>query len=79
MRARTGDGSVDLELGAVPDLVESRTGDGSVTITLPKATYRVSTRTGDGAQDVSVPRDDSSSHVVSAETHDGKVTVKTVN
>ncbi|WP_405612867.1 DUF4097 family beta strand repeat-containing protein [Streptomyces sp. NBC_00076] len=76
---RTGDGSVHLELGSVPDLVESRSGDGSVTVTLPRATYRVTTRTGDGGVDVSVPRSDSSSHRVSAETGDGKVTVRTAN
>jgi putative adhesin len=79
VRARTGDGSVNLELGAVPDLVESRTGDGSVTMVLPKATYKVETRTGDGGVDVSVPRDESSSHVVSAQTGDGKVTVRSAN
>ncbi|MFE6284409.1 DUF4097 family beta strand repeat-containing protein [Streptomyces sp. NPDC057877] len=79
VRAHTGDGSVHLTLGAVPDLVESRTGDGSVTISLPEATYRVSTRTGDGAVDVSVPRDETSAHVVSAHTGDGKVTVRTAN
>jgi hypothetical protein len=79
VRARTGDGSVRLELGAVPDLVESRSGDGSVTIDLPRATYRVATETGDGAVDVSVPHDESSDHVVSARTGDGKVTVRTAN
>ncbi|KOG20791.1 DUF4097 family beta strand repeat-containing protein [Streptomyces viridochromogenes] len=79
VRARTGDGSVRLELGTVPDLVETRSGDGSVTIELPRATYRVTTRTGDGSVDVSVPRDDISSHVVSAQTGDGKVTVRTAN
>ncbi|MFH8656388.1 DUF4097 family beta strand repeat-containing protein [Streptomyces afghaniensis] len=79
VRTRTGDGSVRLELGAVPDRVESRSGDGSVTIALPKAAYRVTTETGDGGVDVSVPRDESSSHVVSAHTRDGKVTVRTAN
>ncbi|MGP4012416.1 DUF4097 family beta strand repeat-containing protein [Streptomyces sp. 4N124] len=79
VRARTGDGSVHLELGTVPDMVESRTGDGSVTMVLPRATYNVSTKTGDGSVDVSVPRDESSSHVVSAETGDGKVTVRSAN
>jgi hypothetical protein len=79
VRTRTGDGSVHLELGAVPDLVESRSGDGSVTVELPKATYRVSTETGDGGVDVSVPRDESSAHVISAHTGDGKVTVRTAN
>lgn len=59
--------------------MESRSGDGSVTIALPEATYRVTTKTGDGGVDVSVPRDESSSHVVSARTGDGKVTVRTAN
>lgn len=79
VRTHTGDGSVRLELGAVPDRVESRSGDGSVTIALPEATYRVTTGTGDGGVEVSVPRDKSSSHVVSAQTGDGKVTVRTAN
>jgi hypothetical protein len=79
VRTLTGDGSVRLELGAVPDLVESRSGDGSVTIALPRATYRVTTETHDGGVDVSVPRDGTSSHVVSAHTGDGKVTVRTAN
>ncbi|MGA5207069.1 DUF4097 family beta strand repeat-containing protein [Streptomyces variegatus] len=79
VRTRTGDGSVRLELGVVPDRVESRSGDGSVSIALPRATYRVTTETGDGGVDVSVPRDETSSHVVSAHTGDGKVTVRTAN
>jgi hypothetical protein len=79
VKAHTGDGSVRLELGTVPDRVDTRSGDGSVTIELPRATYRVTTETGDGSVDVSVPRDDSSSHVVSARTGDGKVTVRTAN
>ncbi|MFE9764597.1 DUF4097 family beta strand repeat-containing protein [Streptomyces sp. NPDC005808] len=79
VQARTEDGSVRLELDAVPDLVESRTADGSVTIALPQETYRVTTETGDGSVDVSVPRSDASSHVVSAHTSDGKITVRTAN
>ena len=81
VRTTTSDGSVHLEFGVVPDLVESRSGDGSVTVALPKgaAKYRVTTRTGDGGVDVSVPRDSSSSHVVSARTGDGKVTVRNAN
>ncbi|EFL31806.1 predicted protein [Streptomyces viridochromogenes DSM 40736] len=59
--------------------MESRSGDGSVTIALPEAAYRVTTETGDGGVEVSVPRDETSSHVVSAHTGDGKVTVRTVN
>ncbi|MBV7698425.1 DUF4097 family beta strand repeat-containing protein [Streptomyces sp. TRM70350] len=79
VRTHTADGSTRLELGAVPDLVDSRSGDGSVTVSVPRASYRVSADTGDGAVDVSVPRDDSSRHVVSARTGDGKVTVRTAN
>jgi hypothetical protein len=79
VRTHSGDGSVRLELAAVPDLVDSRSGDGSLTIDLPRASYRVDTETGDGAEDVSVPRDDSSSHVVTARTGDGKLTVRTAN
>ncbi|MEU5885448.1 DUF4097 family beta strand repeat-containing protein [Streptomyces sp. NPDC047461] len=79
VRSQTGDGSVHLELGAVPDRVESRSGDGSVTIDVPEATYKVTTETGDGGVDVTVPRADSSSHVITARTGDGKVTVRTAN
>ncbi|MFF4903968.1 DUF4097 family beta strand repeat-containing protein [Streptomyces sp. NPDC001260] len=79
VRAETGDGSVHLELGAVPDLVDTRSGDGSVTIALPRSAYRVAARTGDGSVHVSVPRDDSSSHVVRARSDDGEVTLRTAN
>ncbi|WP_328668842.1 DUF4097 family beta strand repeat-containing protein [Streptomyces sp. NBC_00328] len=79
VRARTDDGSVQLELGTVPDLVDSRSGDGSVSIVLPRATYRVTAGSGDGSVHVDVPRDGSSSHRVSAHTDDGKITVRTAN
>ena len=79
VRARTDDGSVQLELGAVPDLVDSRSGDGSVSIVLPRAVYRVTAGSGDGSVHVDVPRDGSSSHRVSAHTDDGKITVRTAN
>ncbi|MFI5556332.1 DUF4097 family beta strand repeat-containing protein [Streptomyces sp. NPDC051738] len=79
VKAKTADGSVRLELGAVPDLVETHSGDGSLTIELPRARYAVTTETGDGSVDVSVPRDKTSPHVVSARTDDGKVTVRTAN
>ncbi|TRO69317.1 DUF4097 family beta strand repeat-containing protein [Streptomyces sp. IB201691-2A2] len=75
----TRDGSVRLDLTVVPDRVSARGDDGSLTIGLPDATYRVTTGTDDGAVDVSVPRDERSSHVVSAHTKDGKVTVRTAN
>lgn len=75
----TQDGSARLEFASVPDRVSARGQDGSLTIGLPDATYRVTTGTKDGSVDVSVPRDESSSHVVSAHTQDGKVTVRTAN
>ncbi|MET9729618.1 DUF4097 family beta strand repeat-containing protein [Streptomyces sp. NPDC006458] len=79
IKAETGDGSIHLELGAVPDLVDTRTGDGSVHVEVPRATYRVTTRTGDGSIDVDVPRDESSKHVLSARTGDGRIRVSTLN
>ncbi|MFR0352337.1 DUF4097 family beta strand repeat-containing protein [Streptomyces sediminimaris] len=79
VRAETGDGSVHLRLGAVPDLVDTVSHDGSVTVALPRATYRVTTKSADGSVDVSVPRSDSSEHVVSARTGDGKVVLETAN
>ncbi|MEU6475438.1 DUF4097 family beta strand repeat-containing protein [Streptomyces sp. NPDC047017] len=79
VRASTRDGSVHLELGAVPDQVDTRSEDGSVSIALPRTGYRVTTDTRDGSAHVSVPRDDASSHVVSAHTSDGNITVRTAN
>ncbi|MFG2633511.1 DUF4097 family beta strand repeat-containing protein [Streptomyces sp. NPDC048362] len=79
VRARSEDGSVRLELAAVPDLVDSRTADGSVSIVLPRAGYRVTTGSHDGSVHVAVPRDDSSTHRVSAHTGDGSITVRTAH
>jgi hypothetical protein len=75
----TQDGAIRLDLAAVPDRIASRSQDGSITIGLPDATYRVTTETDDGGVEVSVPRDERSSHVVSAHTQDGKVTMRTAN
>jgi hypothetical protein len=79
VHADTDDGSVRLELGVVPDLVEASSQDGSLTIALPdsSSTYRVTTSSDDGSVRVSVPRDQNSSHVVKAHTKDGSVTVRT--
>ncbi|MGC0332252.1 hypothetical protein RKD23_005242 [Streptomyces sp. SAI-170] len=79
VNAETGDGSIHLDLGAVPDVVKTRTGDGSVHLELPRATYHVTTRTGDGSVHVDVPRDDSSRHLISAQTGDGGITVDTAD
>ncbi|MFJ5528752.1 DUF4097 family beta strand repeat-containing protein [Streptomyces sp. NPDC093261] len=74
--ATTRDGSVRLELSAVPDLVRSSSQDGSVTITLPPDRYRVTTGSRDGSVHVSLPRDPASSHVIEARTSDGSVSVR---
>lgn len=74
--ARSQDGAVDLELARVPDRVEATSDDGRITIGLPDSTYNVRTKTDDGSTDVSVPHDESSSHVVSAHTKDGGITVR---
>lgn len=79
VEVNTQDGSARLDFASVPDRVSARGQDGSLTIGLPHAEYRVTTGAQDGSVDVSVPRDNSSSHVVSAHTQDGKVTVRTAN
>ncbi|MDX3840696.1 DUF4097 family beta strand repeat-containing protein [Streptomyces europaeiscabiei] len=79
IRVSTKDGSVKLELGVVPDRVESRSDDGSISIGLPRDTsYRVETGSEDGSVEVSVPRDEDSAHVVTAHTEDGSVKVRNV-
>ncbi|MFI8928045.1 DUF4097 family beta strand repeat-containing protein [Streptomyces sp. NPDC053474] len=77
--ARSRDGSVWLELGAVPDRVRARSTDGSVTVGLPDARYRVDTESVDGGVDVSVPRADDSPHRVSVRSVDGHITVRAAN
>lgn len=77
VQATTRDGSVRLEFGAVPDLVEASSVDGSVAVALPHGTYRVTSRSQDGSVHVSVPTDAKSSHVVDARTRDGSVSVRT--
>ncbi|MGW0709978.1 DUF4097 family beta strand repeat-containing protein [Streptomyces sp. NPDC002643] len=77
VKTSTKDGSVKLELGVVPDLVESRSDDGSISIGLPREeSYRVETGSDDGSVEVSVSRDEDSAHVVTAHTRDGSVTVR---
>ncbi|MFK4064390.1 DUF4097 family beta strand repeat-containing protein [Streptomyces sp. NPDC029674] len=79
------DGSVRLELAAVPDRVDARSKDGSVDIAVPekkggaKVAYDVRTEVSDGSVDVSVPRDDNSPHHLSVRSADGKVTVRSAN
>ncbi|MFD9905594.1 DUF4097 family beta strand repeat-containing protein [Streptomyces sp. NPDC059063] len=81
------DGSVRLDLDAVPDRVQVRSKDGSVTVGLPvkkgdgggAVAYRVETESVDGGADVSVPRDDRSPHRVFAHSVDGNITVRGAN
>ncbi|MGA4842265.1 DUF4097 family beta strand repeat-containing protein [Streptomyces sp. G45] len=89
--ASSADGSLRLDLRAVPDRVRARTQDGSVTIGLPvreggaaaggrgSAAYRVDARSVDGGVDVSVPRDGRSRHHVSVSSADGGITVRAAN
>lgn len=79
VRVGTRNGSVRLDLGAVPDRVGASSRNGSVGITLPQAAYRVTTKSSNGPVNVSVPRDDSSPHVVSATTSNGRITVRTAD
>ena len=76
VRAHSENGSVRLELAAVPDLVESSSDDGSLTIELPRERYRVTADSDDGSVKVSVPRTARSTHVVSAKTQDGNIRVR---
>ncbi|MFB7506065.1 DUF4097 family beta strand repeat-containing protein [Streptomyces broussonetiae] len=79
VRAETSNGSVDLTLGRVPDRVDARSDNGAVTVALPRATYHVTAQSDNGGVSVSVPRDDKSPHTVSADSSNGKVTVRTAN
>ncbi|MFF7973470.1 hypothetical protein [Streptomyces sp. NPDC007905] len=79
VRAGVSNGSVDVELGGVPDLVDVGSDNGPVTLALPRAAYRVKAGSDNGPVSVSVPRDDRSPHTVSAHSSNGKVTVRTAN
>jgi hypothetical protein len=76
VRVGTKDGSVHLDMRAVPDRIEAESDDGSLTLTLPHAAYRVTATSKDGSVHVSVPRDKGSAHVIGARTQDGSVTVR---
>ncbi|MFJ6566537.1 DUF4097 family beta strand repeat-containing protein [Streptomyces sp. NPDC091292] len=85
--ADTRDGSIRLELATVPNRVDVSSHDGSVTVDLPRSdpadgsatAYHVTAKSHDGGVDVSVPRDNRSPHLVTAESRDGKVTVRNAN
>ncbi|MFF3684472.1 DUF4097 family beta strand repeat-containing protein [Streptomyces sp. NPDC002187] len=79
--ATSDNGSVRLGLAAVPDRVESASDNGEVLIELPGAgaPYAVSAKSDNGDIDVDVPTDDSSAHIVTARSDNGKVIVRTTN
>ncbi|MGW7360392.1 DUF4097 family beta strand repeat-containing protein [Streptomyces sp. NPDC054802] len=79
--ARSDNGSVRLELAAVPDLVETASDNGSVEIRLPAAgaPYAVDARSDNGDVDVAVPTAPGSGHVVKAVSDNGKVVVRSAN
>ncbi|GHI08064.1 hypothetical protein AQI88_06920 [Streptomyces cellostaticus] len=79
VRAGTSNGSVHLELGGVPDLVDATSDNGAVTVALPRTAYDVKAGSDNGQVSVSVPQDDRSPHTVTAHSSNGKVTVRTAN
>ncbi|MGJ5751159.1 DUF4097 family beta strand repeat-containing protein [Streptomyces puniciscabiei] len=79
VRAETSNGEVDLTLHRVPDHVDVTSDNGAVTVALPHAAYHVTADSDNGGVSVSVPRDDRSPHTVSADSANGKVTVRTAN
>ncbi|MEW2154681.1 DUF4097 family beta strand repeat-containing protein [Streptomyces sp. NPDC007189] len=79
VRAETSNGSVDLDLSGVPDSVRAHSSNGAVTITVPRADYRVHADSDNGKVAVSVPRSDHSPHSVTADTSNGRITVRTAN
>lgn len=79
VHAEAGNGAVDLTLRRVPDRVDVSTDNGAVSVALPRAAYHVQADSDNGGVSVSVPRDDKSRHTVSADSSNGKVTVRTAN
>ncbi|MEU5820009.1 MULTISPECIES: DUF4097 family beta strand repeat-containing protein [Streptomyces] len=76
--ARSDNGSVDLDLSRVPDLVDTVSDNGRIAIDLPagKTSYAVTASADNGHVDVKVPRSDSSRHVVKAHSDNGGVAVR---
>ncbi|MGW3205319.1 DUF4097 family beta strand repeat-containing protein [Streptomyces sp. NPDC001135] len=79
VRAEDSNGAVDLELGAVPDMVNAHSDNGEVTVTLPRSEYHVKAESDNGAVSVGVSQRDRSPHRVTAESSNGKVTVRNPN
>ncbi|MEU2250297.1 DUF4097 family beta strand repeat-containing protein [Streptomyces sp. NPDC019224] len=76
--ARSDNGSVELDLTRVPDLVDAVSDNGRISIGLPagRTSYAVTASADNGDVSVDVPRSDSSRHVVKARSDNGGVTVR---
>ncbi|ALE05950.1 hypothetical protein AL755_11520 [Arthrobacter sp. ERGS1:01] len=74
--ASSRNGKVQLELGAVPDLVNVQSQDGIIQLALPQATYAVDTSAKKGRISVNVATDDGSAHVVKAHSRNGDISVE---
>ncbi|MEU8031375.1 DUF4097 family beta strand repeat-containing protein [Streptomyces sp. NPDC049099] len=79
VRAEDSNGEVDLELGAVPDMVSAHSDNGEVTVTVPRAEYHVTAESDNGPVSVGVSQRDRSPHRVTADSSNGKVTVRNPN
>nr|WP_202447062.1 DUF4097 family beta strand repeat-containing protein [Streptomyces sp. SID5468] len=77
VRARSGNGSVQLGFATVPDRVDVTSGNGKVTVELPPASYDVTARSSNGSTHVDVPVKRHSGHVVTVRVKNGSATVRT--
>ncbi|MGW2871050.1 DUF4097 family beta strand repeat-containing protein [Kitasatospora sp. NPDC001225] len=68
-------GTVDLRLAAVPDLVDVQSRDGDVELGLPDSTYAVRTAAKKGDVTVNVARDDASGRSVAVRTRNGSIAI----
>ncbi|GAA2452829.1 DUF4097 family beta strand repeat-containing protein [Streptomyces mauvecolor] len=75
VRAGSDNGRVALAFAAVPDSVVATSNDGRVDLAVPKDTYKVAARADNGRVDVTVGRSDSSTHVLTVRSDDGRVSV----
>ncbi|MFE9400767.1 DUF4097 family beta strand repeat-containing protein [Streptomyces sp. NPDC006530] len=76
VRAASDNGRVSLAFAVVPDSVEATSDDGRVDLAVPKDAYKVTAGADGGRVDVTVARSDSSTHVLTARSDNGRVTVR---
>lgn len=75
VRASSDNGRVALTFAVVPDSVVATSNDGRVDLGVPKNTYKVAASADDGRVNVTVGRSDSSTHVITARSDNGRVGV----